>query len=132
MRFYNGEGEWYKNHNFPEEKFLFEIAGFKIGTGTPFVYRGKTYYAFCVSYVENKAYIEEITINDKEEFCFYEKNIKCPCCGYEDENSFEAGDWDDSYECPQCGAILSVIRRCEITYDTEVIERPKIIQIEEK
>lgn len=130
MRFYS-KVHWCEKNPFLEQDFLFEIKDFTPEIGKPFSYKGKTYYSFCVSHTYSKAVIKEITINDKEDYCFDERNIKCPCCGYEDENSFEAGDWDDSYQCPHCGAILSMTRHCEVTYSTEVIERPEIIFIED-
>lgn len=47
----------------------------------------------------------------------HKEEITCPWCGYEDSDSWEfEGEYDDAYECPECGKkfILEVLT--EVTY----------------
>lgn len=32
--------------------------------------------------------------------------LVCPWCGYKDPDSWELGDEDDAYECPNCGRVF--------------------------
>lgn len=63
-----------------------------------------------------------------KEDSFGEQYITCPVCGYKDKDSWEMHDeYDDHWECKNCGSILQVQRNIEITYDTYVKEPNKNI-----
>lgn len=45
------------------------------------------------------------------------EEITCPWCGYEDSDSWEfEGEFDDAYECPECGKKFVLEVFTEITY----------------
>lgn len=131
MRFYS-KIYWREKNPFSEQDFLFEIKDFTPELGRPFSYNGKVYSPSWICTSQDKACVAQIVIDDEAEECLWEDNIKCPCCVYEDEDSFEVEDEDDSYKCPHCGAILQTTRNCEITYSTTVLKRPDIARVENK
>lgn len=65
-----------------------------------------------------------------DDYC--EDNLRCPFCGYENEDSFELSDEDDEYICPQCGSTLKYHREIKISYDVEVVERKEPLEVEFK
>lgn len=44
------------------------------------------------------------------------RNITCPYCGWEDVDSWEAGDSDDECECAHCGETFSYERIITVEY----------------
>ena len=55
----------------------------------------------------------------------YEDEIKCPYCDYEDPNSWEFGDDNDTHECGSCGETFNVEVYVEVTYSTYPIALKK-------
>lgn len=49
-------------------------------------------------------------------------NIICPYCGYEERDSFEYSDNDET-ECPDCEQTFKSQRHVRITYSTSKIEQ---------
>lgn len=47
-----------------------------------------------------------------------ERNIKCPYCNWEDNDSWEMQDYSDMRTCGDCGKEFNVERNIEITYST--------------
>lgn len=47
----------------------------------------------------------------------FERNIVCPHCGYEFNNSWELGD-DGELDCGQCDTPFMFMRHVEVTYST--------------
>lgn len=48
------------------------------------------------------------------------EEITCPWCGYEDSDSWEfEGEYDDAYECPECGKKFILEVHTEITYTSK-------------
>lgn len=52
----------------------------------------------------------------------YEKNIKCPYCDHEWEDSWEFTDDEGTHECHECGKEFNVSRDIDITYSTSRID----------
>jgi len=48
--------------------------------------------------------------------------ITCPYCGYEYEQSFEFGDYDDEVLCESCNKTFSMARYERVSYSTEKTE----------
>lgn len=49
-----------------------------------------------------------------------EGEITCPWCGYSDSGSWEfEGEYDDGYECSNCGKPFFVKKRVDITYTSK-------------
>lgn len=44
--------------------------------------------------------------------------IECPWCGYVEADSWEYGEEDDEYECPNCGQKSNLRVFVDITYTT--------------
>ncbi|WP_027399830.1 hypothetical protein [Anaerovorax odorimutans] len=75
--------------------------------------------------------IKELNLEiGKEEI--YKHNITCPCCGYEDRDSWECEDSNDEYECGQCGATIEYERIVTVEYSSELVKLPSIINAELK
>ncbi len=59
----------------------------------------------------------------------YTKEIVCPACGYEYQDSWEcflSGTYSETEEeCPECGAKFRVAQEIEVTYSTVLIEEKK-------
>ena len=58
--------------------------------------------------------------------------LRCPYCGYENQDSFELSDEDDEYVCPQCGSTLKYHREIKISYYVEVVEEKEPLEVEFK
>jgi hypothetical protein len=52
----------------------------------------------------------------------YEKNIKCPYCDWEAEDSWEFGADSGTYTCGDCDKEFNVAREVEVTYSTSRID----------
>lgn len=76
------------------------------------------------------ARVIELKIEDKQE-TEYEHNLKCPYCGYEDNDSWELYDNDDDFECGRCGALMQYERIVTIEYSAKIVKKPTIIDVEE-
>lgn len=50
-----------------------------------------------------------------------ESKIKCPYCGYEDEDSWEFDQEEGTTECKNCEKEFNVTRNIEVTYSTSKI-----------
>jgi sarcosine oxidase delta subunit len=51
----------------------------------------------------------------------YESNIKCPYCGWEDQDSWEFDQEEGITECGGCEKEFNVTREIEVTYSTSRI-----------
>lgn len=51
----------------------------------------------------------------------YESNIKCPYCGWEDQDSWEFDQEEGTTECGGCEREFNVTREIEVTYSTSKI-----------
>lgn len=90
------------------------------------------YRAFLIDFNNNYAVIRKIKLNKNPNSQNDTQYIKCPYCGYEDCDSWEAGDSSDSNKCGRCGLLFSYDRYVEITYTSNPIEQKiNIINIEE-
>ena len=56
----------------------------------------------------------------------YEQNIICPCCGYENTDSWECDDSEDNHECVRCGATLETERIVTVEYSSRLVKLPDI------
>lgn len=52
---------------------------------------------------------------------YYEKNIKCPYCDFEDKDSWEFEQDEAVHECGSCEKEFNVVRNIEVTYSTSRI-----------
>lgn len=78
---------------------------------------------FQIAYVEKvKNQLVFVDGEDPEEQ-YGTDNITCPYCGYEDEDSWEADESDDHYECPNCGSYFSYEREVSVSYYSSPIEK---------
>lgn len=52
-------------------------------------------------------------------------NIICPHCGYEDHDSWEAGEGAEEFDewCDRCGKKMHVTRHFTISYSSEKLEK---------
>ena len=92
------------------------------------------YYNCCrVNLKENSLYVrflDSYLPRNDDDYC--EDNLKCPFCGYDNNDSFELSDEDDEYICPQCGSILKYRREIRVSYDVEVVEEKEPLEVEFK
>lgn len=60
-----------------------------------------------------------------EEFdTWYTENIVCPYCGYVNDDSWEiASDYDDAYECEECGKTFSWERIIDVSYTSHKVDK---------
>ena len=56
----------------------------------------------------------------------YEKNIKCPYCDWEDNDSWEFGEDNGTQTCGSCEKEFNVEREIEVTYSTTRINCEEI------
>ena len=51
-------------------------------------------------------------------------NIICPHCGYEDRDSWECGDGEETFEttCDRCGKEIDVVRHVSVSYSSKKLE----------
>jgi len=70
---------------------------------------------------QNVGFLKPININMDEKELYYEPYIKCPVCGCENHDSWEAKDESKDYECGECGSILSYTSEVTRTFDIEVV-----------
>lgn len=92
------------------------------------------YYTCCMMNInEDSLYVRFVDcwIPRDDDDCSVD-NLRCPYCGYENQDSFELLDEDDEYECPQCGCTLKYHREIRVSYDVEVVEEKEPIEVEFK
>lgn len=94
-------------------------------------YRNKYYIIVRQNVKDNYSFVEEVTLNQNPKDYYYEHNIKCPYCGYEDQDSWEASEKSDNKECDQCGSIFSYQREIIVHYNSQPIKMSPIINIED-
>jgi len=97
--------------------------------------------AYCVTALSGKggryhtAYVEKLKyqkvfIDDEEpEDEDYTEQITCPYCGYENSDSWEAGDDEDEYECPCCGSVFSYQRNVTVEYCSQPVRKAKAVYL---
>lgn len=73
--------------------------------------------------------VKEITVDLENTEENYESQLKCPVCGWEDQNSWEISDDEGETECGRCGAVLEFIRNITIDYCTTVKSVPTIMEV---
>ena len=130
MKFYDLDNM--KDFNFSEDCLLFEdkIDKNDIDLYTIVKRNDETFAIGSISILENRCGVHKIDFNIDNEEETLENNIKCPVCGYEDLDSWEMSDeFDNSYRCGRCGAILQVQKNISVTYDSYVKQLPKVIEL---
>lgn len=76
---------------------------------------GKVGYSWCDKCISD--FDRELEWKNEQSF---KENITCPWCGYEDPDSWEfEGEYDDAYECPECGKKFILEVHTEITYTSK-------------
>lgn len=76
---------------------------------------GKVGYSWCDKCISD--FDRELEWKNEQSF---KENITCPWCGYEDTDSWEfEGEYDDAYECPECGKKFILEVHTEITYTSK-------------
>lgn len=78
---------------------------------------------FQIAYVERVKNQSVFVDGEDPEEQYGTDNITCPYCGYEDEDSWEADESDDHYECPNCGSYFSYEREASVSYYSSPIEK---------
>ena len=89
----------------------------------------KKYTISQIHYNPTKYGVREI-IELGEDETNYEDNLKCPFCGYEEEDSWELSDDQDETECGRCGARLEYTRHVAVTYSATLKEKPNIVVLD--
>lgn len=76
---------------------------------------GKVGYSWCDECISD--FDRELEWKNEQSF---KENITCPWCGYEDPDSWEfEGEYDDAYECPECGKKFILEVHTEVTYTSK-------------
>lgn len=92
------------------------------------------YYRCCMQDLKRSSlfveFVDHWIPRDDEDYS--DDYLRCPFCGYENQDSFELSDEDDEYECPQCGSKLKYHREIKVSYDVEVVEEKEPQEIEFK
>lgn len=90
---------------------------------------GNDYFAPGVlRYDNNTAGVRKIEIDFEPEDKNYESNLKCPYCGYEDNDSCELSDDDEEHECSSCGATMSFERVVTVDYSSSPVKPPTVVK----
>lgn len=89
-------------------------------------HNGKIYSVCMTNKGQGYAGVKEIKIDMDAEETNYKRNLVCPVCGWENNDSWELDDSDDAYECGCCGAVLEYTREVKVTYNAKVVKRPEI------
>jgi transcription elongation factor Elf1 len=50
----------------------------------------------------------------------HENSIKCPYCDHEENDSWEFGEDDGTWDCGACGEEFAVTRHVEVTYSSQI------------
>lgn len=114
----------------PQGKFLFETDK-DIEVGDLIKYHRRTYVVVSMNVTKEWCEVRPITINIDADENLYEDTVICPVCGYKHDYCDCTEDYDDDFQCQNCGATLQYSREVEVTYNTYVKEMPKVIKIEE-
>lgn len=105
----------------------------KIEFGTLLKFNDKYYTCCMMNIKEDSLYVRFVDYyiprNDDD---YSDDNLRCPYCGYENQDSFELSDEDDDYICHQCGSRLKYHREIKVLYDVEVVEEKEPIEVEFK
>lgn len=72
--------------------------------------------------------VEHIKLNLEPDDESYTNNVKCPYCGYENNDSWEMDDNDDNHECGGCGAIIAYERVVTVEYCSSAKKPPDIVE----
>lgn len=129
----NGDSELWENKQYDSLPFICEInvkdSNNFIGTT---INKNGVYFNVCMHtvsepFVAMACRIGNLDFKEKET-CYTDKPI-CPICGAEQEDDFEFSDIEE-HCCDDCGALLEICRDIEITYNTRVLKKPKIVKVE--
>lgn len=78
---------------------------------------------FQIAYVESVKNQSVFVDGEDPEEQYGTDNIICPYCGYENEDSWEADESDEHYECPNCGSYFSYEREVSVSYYSSPVEK---------
>lgn len=88
--------------------------------------KGGRYHTAYVKKLKNqKVFIDGEEPEDED----YTEQITCPYCGYENSDSWEAGDDEDEYECPRCGSVFSYQRNVTVEYCSQPVRKAKAVYL---
>ena len=94
----------------------------------PFKRYGKFYHSCCRMPKDKIWIVEEFTPKKDEdvyEWC-EEREITCPYCGNQNNDSWEAGDGEEEQECANCSSTFSWQKELNITYTSQPVKKHKI------
>lgn len=81
------------------------------------------------AYVE-KLKSQAVFINGEEpEDKDYTRQITCPYCGYENDDSWESGDDEAEYDCPCCGSVFSYQRNVTVEYCSQPVRKAEAVYL---
>lgn len=86
---------------------------------------GKYHTAYVEKLKNQKVFIDGEEPEDED----YTEQITCPYCGYENSDSWEAGDNEDEYECPYCGSVFSYQRNVTVEYCSQPVRKAKAVYL---
>lgn len=79
-----------------------------------------------INHANKSAGVRKVDLNLQPEDKSYERNLICPYCGYEDEDSWELSDDDEEHTCGRCGAVISYQREITVEYNSSPVKPPDI------
>jgi len=89
----------------------------------------KTYSLESLNRKNNFATVKEIKIKYCAEDLSSEDNITCPYCNWEDVDSWEQKDDENTIVCSNCGGEFDYIRYVTVSYDSIPRKAPKVKEI---
>jgi len=77
----------------------------------------------------NFATVKEVEIHTDNRELPFEDNITCPYCNYEDLDSWEHKNDEDTIVCSNCGGEFDYIRYVTVSYDSIPKKAPKVKEL---
>lgn len=127
----NGKHMWdYEGNSTPKDDGVYPIISTskELHVGSVIVVEGKAYVISSIS-MKGWGVAEEVefqgvyAFGEEPKEQNYTSNIKCPYCGYEDEDSFENPDEDERCVCGMCGSVFSYQRIVTVEYCSQPVEK---------
>lgn len=107
-------------------KVIAEIEETEADICTAYFVDGKKYISNHYSKDKGIVGIEEV--KEKNNLNELNENIVCPCCGAEDQSSFEVREMETEVTCPCCGAELEIYQDFYRYFGvTKILNKPKEI-----
>jgi len=103
-------------YHYEDQSPLFELD--EVNIYDIFKFNNNHYCVWGTNRAKNYAVVSEIKFDKSGENQSYEQNIKCPYCGYENQDSWECEEQSEKYECGKCGSTFSYERQLTVEYNS--------------